>query len=118
GGDGSYLVLTRNRTLLVSDARFTSQLQEECPGLEFHIRPTGQTIYQAAAQVLQKLGALSVGFESGYVTVSEWETLRVLAPAIAWKGIKDCVERLRVIKDPTEVAEIRQAVHFAERAFE
>jgi Xaa-Pro aminopeptidase len=116
-GDSSYLILTRNRTLLVSDARFTSQIKEECPGLDFHIRPTGQNIQQAAAEVLQKLGMRSVGFESSHLTVVEWETLRELAPAMNWKGLKDRVERLRIIKDPCEVEEICEAVHFAERAF-
>ena len=31
-GDSSYLVLGANRSLLVSDARFTTQIAEECPG--------------------------------------------------------------------------------------
>src|SRR5437660_6212345 len=47
-GDSSYLVLGRQRTVLVSDARFTEQIAAECPGLETHIRPPVRTIYQAA----------------------------------------------------------------------
>ena len=31
-GDSSHLVLGRDRAVLVSDARFTEQLAEECPG--------------------------------------------------------------------------------------
>ena len=40
-GDSSVLLLGRDREILVSDGRFTTQLEQECPGLEAHIRPTG-----------------------------------------------------------------------------
>ena len=37
-GDSSFLILGRQRAVLVSDGRFTGQLAEECPGLETVIR--------------------------------------------------------------------------------
>jgi Xaa-Pro aminopeptidase len=116
-GESSYLLLGRERTLLVSDARFTKQIAEECPGLETHIRPPAQNVTQATAEVLTKLGWRSAGFESGHLTVAEWETLRELAPTVDWKGGRDRVEKLRAIKDPSEVEQIREAITIAERAF-
>ncbi|HEV3260107.1 MAG TPA: Xaa-Pro peptidase family protein [Gemmataceae bacterium] len=116
-GDSSYLILTPARALLVSDGRFTEQIAEECPGLEAHIRPPAQTIQQALAEVTGMLGLRTVEFESTHVTVADWETLRELAPAVSWKGGRERVEALRVIKDPLEVAQIREAIEIAERAF-
>jgi Xaa-Pro aminopeptidase len=116
-GDSSYLILGRNRSLLVSDARFTTQIAEECPGLEAHIRSVSQRVQQAATEVLDRLGCHAVGFESGHLTVADLETLLELAPAIAWKGDKDRVESLRVRKDASEIAQIREAIGIAERAF-
>jgi Xaa-Pro aminopeptidase len=116
-GESSYLILTRDRSLLVSGARFTKQIAEECPGLDVHIRPTGQNISQATTEVLNKLGPRSVGFESSYTTVAEWELFRELTPTAAWTGNKDRVERFRIVKDSGEVTEIREAIRFAERAF-
>jgi Xaa-Pro aminopeptidase len=116
-GDSSYLVLGRGQPLLVSDARFMTQIQEECPGLACHIRPSGQAIPLAAAEMLNKLELHSVGFESLHASVAEWETLREQAPAIDWKPTRDLVESLRVIKDASEVTQIREAIHIAERAF-
>src|SRR5262249_29418542 len=104
--------------LLVSDSRFTKQIDEECPGLEMHIRPPAQSIHQAAAEVLTKLGFHSIGFESAHLTVSEWEMLRELAPAVTWKSSQDRMEKLRAVKDPSEVAQIREAIRIAERAFD
>jgi Xaa-Pro aminopeptidase len=71
-GDSSYLIVGRDRCLLVSDARFTEQLAEECPGLETHIRPPTQKTPSAVADVLRKLGHRGVGFESAAMSVSEW----------------------------------------------
>jgi Xaa-Pro aminopeptidase len=116
-GDSSYLVLTPQRTLLVSDGRYTTQLAEECPGLELHIRPPSQPVTAAAADVLNKLGPRSVGYESAHQTVADHETLSQATAAISWKGDRDRVERLRAVKDEGEVHEIRTAVRIAERAF-
>jgi Xaa-Pro aminopeptidase len=116
-GDSSYLILGRQRALLVSDGRFTEQIAEECPGLDVHIRPSKQNIYKAAAEVLAKLGPRTVGFESGHLSVAELETLRELAPTLDWKGGRERVEKLRVVKDASEITAIREAIHIAERAF-
>jgi Xaa-Pro aminopeptidase len=117
-GESSFLVLGRERVLLVSDSRFTKQIAEECPGLEMHIRPPAESVHQATAQVLTKLGFRSIGFESAHLTVSDWDTLRDLAPAITWKPSRDRIEKLRAVKDPSEVAQIREAIRIAERAFD
>jgi Xaa-Pro aminopeptidase len=116
-GDSSVLVLTRDRALLVSDPRYTALIAEECPGLPTHIRPPAQKIHEAVAEVLTKLGCRGVGFESAAVTVAELEALKGLTPAIDWKGGSDRVERLRTIKDASEVAAIREAIAIVERAF-
>src|SRR6516225_10914073 len=94
-GESSYLVLMRDRALLVSDPRFTEQLAEECPGLETHIRPPTQKTPSAAADVVKKLGYRKLGFESGAVSVAEWEAFKELLPEASWKGGADRVERLR-----------------------
>lgn len=116
-GESSCLVLSRERALLVSDARFTTQIAEECPGLEAVIRAVDQTIYQAVNATIEALGVRSVEFESGQMTVAELETFRKLAGTVNWKPGHDRVEKLRVIKDAGEVAAIRAAIDIAERAF-
>jgi Xaa-Pro aminopeptidase len=116
-GDSTVLLLGSDRVLLVSDSRYTVQLSEECPGLPIHIRKTTQKIHEAVADVLKGLGIRSVGFESDFVTVAEMEQLRQQAPSLDWKGGVDRVERLRTVKDASELAQIRKAIDVAERAF-
>lgn len=116
-GDSSSLVLTADHALLVSDARFTEQIAEECPDLETYIRTPTQPLLEALGVVLTRLHAMAVGVESGHMTLAEFERLRDLVKPADWKPGKDRVERLRQIKDEGELAEIRQAIRLAEKAF-
>jgi Xaa-Pro aminopeptidase len=116
-GDSTVLLLTRDRLLLVSDSRYTGQLADECPGLPTHIRPPSQKLPEAVAEALKSLGIHSVGFESNAITVGEFDFLRQLAPGLEWKGGSDRVERLRMVKDASELSQIRTAIDVAERAF-
>src|SRR5205814_3225515 len=77
-GEASYLIVGRKRTLMVSDGRFTTQLAEECPGLDVHIRPPSQTTVPEVANVLTGLGFRKVGFESSHLTVADFEWLKSL----------------------------------------
>jgi Xaa-Pro aminopeptidase len=116
-GDSTVLLLHRDGLLLVSDSRYTGQLAEECPDLPVHIRSTTQKLPEAVAEVLKGFGIRSIGFESGAVTVAELEQLRQLAPSLDWKGDTERVERLRMVKDASELAQIRTAIDVAERVF-
>lgn len=116
-GESSYLLLAQDRALLLSDGRFTEQIAEECPGLATHIRPPSQLLSSAAAAQLASLGARSIGYESGHLTVAEHQALADAVKTANWKPGRDRVEQLRQIKDADEVAQIRQAIRFAERAF-
>jgi Xaa-Pro aminopeptidase len=115
-GDSSYLILGKARACLVSDARYTEQIGEECPGLENYIRPHHQFLPNATAEVMDKLGFLKVGFDSGHVTIAELESFIGLMPKTKWKSGRGLVESLRQVKDESEVAQIRQAIGIAERA--
>jgi Xaa-Pro aminopeptidase len=116
-GDSSVLVLTADRAVLVSDPRYTGQIADECPGLETFIRPPTQKLPEAVVATLTKLGCRGAGFESGAVSVAEFDALRGLAPGLDWKPGADRVERLRMVKDPPEVGQIREAIAIGERAF-
>jgi Xaa-Pro aminopeptidase len=116
-GDASYLALTGTRTVLISDGRFSEQIAEECPGLEVTIRPPTQTMPEATGAVLQGLGAGSVGYESGHLTVADFQSLGEQATGVSWSAGTERVELLRQCKDADEVVQIREAIRFAEQAF-
>lgn len=117
-GDSSYLLIGRDLTMLVSDSRYTSQIHEECPGLDVKIRTSKQTTLQAAARVLKQTKWSKLGFESHATTVDQWQTLGEATKFLELVPIAGLVENLRMIKDAYEVSEIRRAIRQAERGFD
>jgi Xaa-Pro aminopeptidase len=115
-GDSSVLLLGGDREILVSDGRFTTQVAQECPGLEVHIRPTGVEMARAVGGVVQGLGWRRLAFEAVSCTVAEHQALAQAMPGAELVGVSGWVEALRRVKDAFEVEEIRRAVGYAEGA--
>jgi Xaa-Pro aminopeptidase len=116
-GDSSALVLTRDRAIMVSDGRYVTQLEQECPELEVEIRAIGQPLVQAIAGLAGKLGLVRLAFEAEAMSVADFLTLKEGLKTCALKPVSGRVEALRAIKDREEIAAIREAVAMAERGF-
>lgn len=116
-GDDSALLLTKDRAIVVSDGRYTTQLEAECPDVEHHIRPVGQPLTEGIVEIAAKLGLKRLGFEAGSLSVAEFDDLKTRIKTGDLKAIKDRVERLRMVKDSGEIESIREAIDYAERAF-
>jgi len=116
-GDSSVLLLTRNSALIISDFRYEAQLEQECPGLDAHIRPIGTVLDKEIGSILKKRGLGRVAFEEKALTVAELRTLDDEADTTTFVPTSDLVEGIRAIKDESEIAEIRRAVAIAEAAY-
>jgi Xaa-Pro aminopeptidase len=142
-GEASYFVLAGKHAVLVSDPRFEEQVKDECiggdekpatadkpapyprslrakerdDGIEAYIRPHNRTTLEAAAEVLSKTGAKNVAVEGNHLTLGDLEALRELAPKLTFVPRNNLIEQQRVLKDPSEIENIREAVRIAERAF-
>jgi Xaa-Pro aminopeptidase len=114
-GDDSYLLVLDTDEVIVSDPRYTTQLAEECPGLEASIRPPGVGMIERIARLASRIGKL--GIEGASMTVGLRDEIAAAMPKIALASTINLVEDLRIIKDKDEVAAIRRAIWFAERAF-
>lgn len=117
-GDSSSLVVMAERAVVLSDGRYRVQLDEECPGLEVRIRPVAQLMPAAIANAVAELSIRRLGFEARALCFAEYEELRRALPNVELVPLKDHVEALRAIKDEDEVEAIREAIGFAERAFD
>ena len=74
-GSSAALFVAKERALLVSDGRYATQIAQECPGLEVHIRPVEQTLNQAIGEVGSKLGIRTLAFELAMLSVADFEDL-------------------------------------------
>jgi Xaa-Pro aminopeptidase len=117
-GDSSYLLVSSERAILLSDGRFAEQIREECPDLEVVIRKTtGVRMPGVVANTCSKLHISRLGVESGSVSVAELADLEAAMPRVAIKPTGGLVETLRMCKDGDEIQAIRQSIQYAEQAF-
>ncbi len=116
-GDDSYLLIMRKGQVLLSDARYTTQLEEECTGLDVHIRRPGESILDVAVNLCKQAKISRLGIEGDSMTVGFHQRLASKASSLELAPTTGLVEQLRMIKDKEEIAEIRRAVTIAEKAF-
>ena len=116
-GDDSYLLLRPDGQTFITDPRYTQQVGEECPELEIEVRLPGIKMLDSTAKVVRSTQLSKLGIEAGAMTVSFHEKLRDELKALQLVSTDGLVEDLREIKDAEEVAEIREAIRIAERAF-
>lgn len=117
-GDDSYLLVTSDGAILVTDPRYTTQLGDECPGLELLVRDPGDRMLPATAGLISRLGVERLGFEEDSMNCTTRRLLGEELPAVAFEPLPGMVESLRIIKDKTEIAAIRHAALLAKRALE
>jgi Xaa-Pro aminopeptidase len=117
-GDDSYLLVTPDDDVLVTDPRYTTQLEEECPGLALYVRDPGTRMLPATAAAIKKAGVERVGAEGESLPVNSLRRLGEELPKVEFTMTDGLVESLRIVKDRTEVEAIRAAGVIARRAFE
>ncbi len=117
-GDSAWLLITADSEYILSDSRFTTQIEEECPGVQAVIRDSSQQLTQLLKQQLEKQKIEQCGFEGHAVTFETANSLQSLTESTRWISVPWEIEQLRAIKDREEVAEIREAIRIAERGFE
>jgi Xaa-Pro aminopeptidase len=116
-GGSSYCFVNPKQVTLITDERFSEAIKEDFPTLDAHVRPHHQTTPEAAAEYITKSGFKSVGFEADHISLSQLEFFKSACPKINFVPIGNEIEKLRSIKDASEVERIRAAVRAAERAF-
>jgi len=117
-GDDSFLLVRGDGDLIISDPRYTTQLDEECPGLDRYIRHPGVGILQAVVRVLRSARIGRLGIEGESMSVALRDRIAEKLPKMEMLPTVGLVEKLRVIKDKDEIARLRQAAWYAEKAFD
>ncbi|MCH5376246.1 MAG: Xaa-Pro peptidase family protein, partial [Planctomycetes bacterium] len=121
-GDSCYLLVTSDEATILSDGRYEAQIAQQCPTLRALIRSPSELLpdlTQAALKGLSVAGSrsLRVGVEADHLSITGFRRLTDQCNAIQFVETVGVVERLRMIKDESEIEITREAVRVAERAF-
>jgi Xaa-Pro aminopeptidase len=116
-GEDSYLLVREKDETLLTDGRFTTQLGEECPGLDLLVRKPGISMLQAVIRALKSSEIERLAIEADSMTVGLEDKISDKLPNLAIMPTTGLVEKLRLVKDREEIDLIREAIRQAERAF-
>jgi Xaa-Pro aminopeptidase len=115
-GTHGFVLVSGDKAALLTDFRYKEQAPLQAAG--FQIVEHGSDINQTVAELLKEWDVSQLLFEDRHVTFAEHAVLvKALSPAqlIAAGGI---IEELRMVKDETELAIMREAADVADRTFE
>lgn len=105
-------------TVLCTDGRYVTQIGEQVPDLRAVIDRAGPTRLLQDALDGRAAGdrALTVGFESHVVSVDEHQSWTDAAAGVELRRLPRLVEKLRVVKDESEIDSLRAACGVADAA--
>ncbi|MGL6225840.1 MAG: M24 family metallopeptidase [Thermoguttaceae bacterium] len=119
-GDDSFLLVHAKGDTIISDGRYTTQISEECPGLDVYIRPGNVSLYNAVVQVIDSFSFAEkkLAIEADSLTLAAQSAISEKLPSWILIPTNSWVESLRQIKDKYEIERIRRAIHVAKRGYD
>jgi len=115
-GHESTLLVTEDRSFLITDFRYTEQAEDETEVEEIVCRTKGMG--PEVGGLCKKLGLKTMGITPSNVTHADWISVTSAAPELEVKSLKrGLVEKMRITKSDEEVEKIRRAVEVCEAAF-
>lgn len=115
--DDAYLFITENDYYFITDPRYTEQAQLECPDYKIiNWREKGNSIGGAVKALIESLNISNFAFEGDSINYNMYSELSFAnAKLIPLTGV---IEKLRAVKSPEEIHNLRAACQIADRAFE
>ena len=111
-GSSGIVLATRNGAILFTDQRYTIQAKQEVTAAQVKI--FRGSLLKAAGEQLGQRPVRRVGFEAQHLAVAQKLTLaKAAGRGIQWFAWDGKVERLRVLKDESELATMREAADIA-----
>lgn len=116
-GSAGWLLMTDRHDLLLSDSRYATQIQEECPDLECDIRRADETLLLALTRVIKSLKSNTVYYEPESITKAAFDQLQASLQGLEFVVTDLPVESLRAVKDTAEIASLRQSIKINQQTF-
>lgn len=117
-GTAGALLVSRRQVTCFTDGRYKEQAREEVHGAKVAIVSGKSAFVAAASSIAAQTSIRRLGLEGAHLSVSERGFLVKSLPRV--KKLVEAppiVERLRMIKDPTEIQKISDACHLGVRLF-
>lgn len=116
-GADSYLLLTRDRRIFLTDPRYTEQAGLECPDYELVNWRASGSMEAAICSLLPRDRSTRLGFEAQQMHFARYEALKqsLRGELVPTEGV---IEEMRSVKTPREIACLRAACEISCRALD
>lgn len=115
-GATGYLYISRSKSVILTDFRYTIQANNESKGFEvIEISKSGYT--EAINDLLASDQVKRLGFEDGNVLYNSYQSFTEKLNMQEMVPVKDSLTRLRIVKTADELENIRMAEHIGDIAF-
>lgn len=114
-----YLLITRNKALLLTDPRTNEQAAGEAPEYEVVTYAAGARGPEQVALSAAALGIKRLAFETIHLPWGIWREVgkHLDGTGVEWADVDSFVDELRVIKDAAELAELQASIDVLDRCF-
>ncbi len=120
GESAGALLITADRLILATDARFVLQAEREAVLYEIVCYSSGLALQ--LADILRDIRTASLGFEAGRITYAQFKRLRenleTRAKGVDLQDADGVVNGIRMQKDTVELDAMKRSLALAEKAFE
>ncbi|OCA92634.1 M24 family metallopeptidase [Pseudobacillus wudalianchiensis] len=113
-GSAGAALISDEKAVFITDFRYVEQAGKQAE--EFEIVQHKGTLYEEVVAQAKKLGIKRLGFEKAYTTFQTYETLKSLFKE-ELVPVSELIEKLRLIKDNSEIKILKEAADIADAAF-
>lgn len=103
---------------IITDFRYTEQAEHQAPDYSVHMTTQAKTHEGVAAELAHAKGIKTIAFEDDFVTVKGADALKAAMPDARFIPVNQKTEKLRTLKDDSEIALIEKACEISCQAFE
>jgi len=115
-GTESVLLIAEKGNFIFTDGRYFSRVKEECP--DYELAPaSGTLLWDEMRGIFEKLGLKKFVFDSARTSYSQISRLNEKIDGISAVGIDNVLQKIRVVKDETELEKIQKAVSISAKSF-
>jgi len=114
-GNDSWLLITADTAVLITDSRYTLQAKHQCPCCRIYERKGRMT--ETISEILKKLTTVKIAAVEDKIELATFKILKAKLP-VKLKPVKNIAESVRAIKDESEIETIKKAAAIAEKSLE
>ena len=115
-GSAGALLIRRKDAILFTDTRYAVQAREEVREARAHI--VRRSLLTEVGEEIRSAGKGPVAFEPAHLTIAEMQRLQSRTSRLRWVAWDGIIEKLRTIKTPDEIRQIRASAELTSDVFE